>query len=329
MYCVNCGKKLDDDALFCDECGLPVELSESGENEQLMQNDDELPADKEIVPDGEAHQTKVLLTKESFEISEEPETDMGEDISELAAENVSTKLVGAVVPAVPVKTKAVMSHAKHWRGVCVALAFFVLGLAVGVLIGQTVSYDHPSQSQETVRYLRITRQPETTMAKKGEEITFEVAAEGDGLTYQWQLSDDQGDNWRDSSNQTSVYTTTLSDKNNGRSVRCIVTDQYGNSVESNAVYMKITSLKITKQPSDVKGKEGDKISIAVEAVGPGISYQWQLSDDEGENWRDSSTVTAMYATTLSDKNNGRYVRCVVSDRYGNRIVSKEVSMKIK
>ena len=24
MYCSNCGKKLDDDAMFCDECGTKI-----------------------------------------------------------------------------------------------------------------------------------------------------------------------------------------------------------------------------------------------------------------------------------------------------------------
>ncbi|MBQ4397140.1 MAG: hypothetical protein II828_06420, partial [Clostridia bacterium] len=177
--------------------------------------------------------------------------------------------------------------------------------------------------------LKITGQPSPVTAKSGDLVTFNVAASGPGITYQWQLSDDQGKTWRNSKATTASYSTTLSTTNNGRYLRCVVTDKYGNSVKSDAAYMKITSLAITGQPSNATGKKGDTVKFTVTAKGPGITYQWQLSDDQGKTWRNSSNTTNQYATTLSDKNNGRYVRCVVTDKYGNAVKSNAVSMKIK
>ena len=175
--------------------------------------------------------------------------------------------------------------------------------------------------------LSVTEQPSSVMAKVGDLVSFKIKATGEKLTYQWQLSDDQGKTWRNSKATTPSYTTTLSTANNGRYLRCIVTDKYGNSIKSNAVYMKITSLKITGQPINATAAKGKIVTFTVTAKGPSVTYQWQLSDDQGKTWRNSSTKTATYSTTLSDKNNGRYVRCVVTDKYGNSVMSKAASMK--
>ena len=177
--------------------------------------------------------------------------------------------------------------------------------------------------------LKITTQPASATVKNGATASFKVVATGPSITYQWQLSDDQGKTWRNSKATTANYSATVTDSNNGRYVRCIVTDKYGNSVKSNATYMKITSLKITSQPVNAKAAKGGTVTFKVVATGPSITYQWQLSDDQGKTWRDSSNKTATYSTTLSDKNNGRYVRCVVTDKYGNSVKSNAAVMKIK
>ena len=93
--------------------------------------------------------------------------------------------------------------------------------------------------------------------------------------------------------------------------------------------MKISSLAITEQPLNVAGNKGELIRFTVTAKGPGITWQWQLSDDAGRTWRNSKNTTSSYATTLSTSNNGRYVRCIVTDKYGNKIKSNAASMNIK
>ena len=176
--------------------------------------------------------------------------------------------------------------------------------------------------------LSITEQPVSVTAKNGDLVTFRVKAVGSELSYQWQLSDDKGKTWRDSKIQTPTYAAILTTANSTRYVRCIITDGYGNSVKSNAAYMKVSSLKITGQPSSVSGKKGDLVTFKVTANGPGITYQWQLSDDKGLTWRNSKIQTATYTAVLSDGNNGRYVHCVVTDKYGNSVKSHAAMMSI-
>ena len=177
--------------------------------------------------------------------------------------------------------------------------------------------------------LAITNQPTNYTGEIGSQVSFSVTATGLGLTYQWQLSDD-GTNWRNSSTKTANYSTTLSTVNNGRSVRCIVTDSSGKSVTSSVAMMSVKGgdLAITEQPSNYAGEEGSQATFTVAATGLGLSYQWQISDD-GSNWSDSSNQTPTYTETLSIYNYGRRVRCVVTDAKGKSVTSYAASMTIK
>lgn len=180
----------------------------------------------------------------------------------------------------------------------------------------------------SVAGVTITSQPEDCTGAIGDKVTFAVEAAGDGLSYQWQLSDDNGETWRNSSTKQATYSTTLTTANNGRAVRCVVTDSSGNSATSSAAYMKAAIIEITGQPEDFVGNLGDTVTITVKASGEDLSYQWQLSDDSGENWRNSSTKQAVYSTTLTTTNNGRMVQCVITDSYGNSVVTNSATMKV-
>ena len=88
------------------------------------------------------------------------------------------------------------------------------------------------------------------------------------------------------------------------------------------------ALKITAQPVTASAAAGSQVSFTVKATGTGLTYQWQLSDD-GRNWRNSSIKTDTYSVTLSKTNNNRQVRCVITDKNGNKVTSNAASMKIK
>lgn len=87
-------------------------------------------------------------------------------------------------------------------------------------------------------------------------------------------------------------------------------------------------LKITAQPVNCSATLGNNVTFTVKATGTGLTYQWQLSDD-GKNWRNSSIKEATYCTAISKVNNNRQVRCVITDKYGNKVTSGTATMKIK
>lgn len=88
------------------------------------------------------------------------------------------------------------------------------------------------------------------------------------------------------------------------------------------------ALKITTQPVNASATAGNQVSFTVKAAGTGLTYQWQLSDD-GRNWRNSSIKTDTYSVTISKTNNNRQVRCVITDKNGNKVTSNAASMKLK
>ena len=192
-----------------------------------------------------------------------------------------------------------------------------------------------SVTSQTVRMviqgrIAVTKQPTDVTGDPGSAAAFTVDAAGIGLSYQWQLSDDDGATWRNSSTTSARYAATLSEKNHNRLVRCVVTDKEGRSVTSRAARMKLNAVfRIMSQPSDYVGAAGDRMSFTVEAEGYRLAYQWQLSDDNGSNWRNSSTKEAAYTTTLSQTNNRRLVRCVVTDINGTTAVSGAARMSIR
>ena len=176
--------------------------------------------------------------------------------------------------------------------------------------------------------LEITAQPQDYVGKLNSTATFTVAAEGDGLTYQWQISDD-GENWTNSSVKTAKYSTKLTVAKNGRQVRCVVTDEAGNSLTSDAAVMKLSGPAITTQPKDYTGKLNSTATFTVAAVGEGLTYQWQVSDNDGSNWTNSSVKTAKYSTKLTAARDGRQVRCIVTDAEGNKATSNVATMKLQ
>ena len=106
-----------------------------------------------------------------------------------------------------------------------------------------IDVDNENLLKATIHYaspmpLEITAQPVDYTGALNSTAKFSIAAEGDGLTYQWQVSDD-GKTWSNSSVKAAKYTTRLTAARNGRMVRCIVTDANGNSVTSSAASMNI------------------------------------------------------------------------------------------
>lgn len=80
--------------------------------------------------------------------------------------------------------------------------------------------------------LRILREPQDTTAVAGEQVTFTIAADGDGVTYQWRYKHPDNSYWYNSEDATTDTYTVTADDNEGFMVRCIVYDEYGNSVKS-------------------------------------------------------------------------------------------------
>ena len=177
--------------------------------------------------------------------------------------------------------------------------------------------------------LVITKQPANGYAVQGEIVKTDVTAQGDDLTYQWYLKNPGQKNFHASAVKERTYSATMTAEISGRQVYCVITDCNGDSVTTDTVTLKIpTALKITQQPANGYAAEGKTVRTAVTAQGDELSYQWYLSGPGETQFSPSSVKKSAYSFTMTAKNSGRQVYCVVTDCHGNSVTSGTVTLKI-
>ena len=76
-------------------------------------------------------------------------------------------------------------------------------------------------------------------AAVGSKFSTKVVATGDGLKYQWYYKNASAASYTKSSVTGATYSGTMVTSWDGRQIYCIVTDQYGNSVKTNTITLKI------------------------------------------------------------------------------------------
>ncbi len=185
-----------------------------------------------------------------------------------------------------------------------------------------------SVCKKTSTPVKITFQPKTAYASYGNYAKITVGAKGDGLTYNWYVKDVGDKKYYKSSIKGNSYSQKLTDKTNGRRVLCIVTDKYGNKVQSKTVLMRMKAT-ITTQPKTVYASYGNYAKITVGAKGDGLTYNWYVKDAGDKKYYKSSIKGSSYSQKVTNATNGRRVLCIVTDKYGNKVQSKTVLMRMK
>ena len=100
--------------------------------------------------------------------------------------------------------------------------------------GNSVTTDVATISLPPVE-LKILQQPTDVYAAKGVKFSISPKVQGEGLTYQWYYKEGYMKNFKPSSNKTSAYAYSMQNYMDGRSVYCVITDQYGNQVTTEVV----------------------------------------------------------------------------------------------
>ena len=177
--------------------------------------------------------------------------------------------------------------------------------------------------------LEITADLTDYVGSENSTVTFTVEALGEGLTYQWYVKKPTAVRFSKSSITEATYSVQLTEARNGNQVYCVVTDAYGNTVQTNIVSMTIAApLAITADLADYTGPVGSTASFTVEAVGDGLSYQWWVKKPTATKFSKSSITSDTYSVELTEARNGNRVYCVVTDAYGNTARTNTVSMTI-
>ncbi len=164
----------------------------------------------------------------------------------------------------------------------------------------------------------ISTQPVATSACSGNNATISVAATASSPTYQWQVSTDNGANWGPVAGATAATLTlnAVTTSMNGNQYRAVISNACPSSITSDAVVLTVSaSASINAQPQNASGCVGTPASFTVGATGSTLTYQWQVSTDNGVTWTDISGATAAtytIASVASAQNNNQYRAVVFS-----------------
>ncbi|MCF0230641.1 MAG: immunoglobulin domain-containing protein, partial [Parasporobacterium sp.] len=155
-------------------------------------------------------------------------------------------------------------------------------------------------------------------------------ATGDQLTYQWQKKVSGGSWVNAGTNSASFTIANASPSDNGTKVKCIVTDKYGDQITSNEATLTVsyTQLAITKNLTDKRTATDEPALFAVTAQGDQLSYQWQKKVSGG-SWTNTGTNAASYTIqSVQVADDGTMVRCIITDKYGEQVISNEVTLTV-
>ena len=180
--------------------------------------------------------------------------------------------------------------------------------------------------------LAITKQPTDSSAKIGEKYSISVDAVGDGLTYQWYFRKAGTEKWSKSSVRAKTYSDTLTATRNNREVKCVITDAWGNTVESNIATIRgvvSTELAILEQPVNAYGAKGETISVTVKAQGEGLTYKWYFRNKGATTWSTSSIKSDTYQVQMNSSRANRELKCVITDSLGNKVTTDTVMLLYK
>ncbi len=184
--------------------------------------------------------------------------------------------------------------------------------------------------------LTLTKQPANTTVTTGTTAKFSVTASGTGtLRYQWQAYNPSTKKWVNSSAagaKTANVSIATQASHDGFKFRCIISDDYGNIITSNAATLTL-KLAITTQPKATTVPVGGTATFSVVAGGGGtLKYQWQAYNPTTKKWVNSSSATAktpqLSITAQTGHHNFKF-RCVVTDSKGNSVTSAEALLTVR
>ena len=98
----------------------------------------------------------------------------------------------------------------------------------------------------------------------------------------------------------------MSAARNGRQVYCVISDQLGNSIQTNTVTLSMgKELKITKQLASAAIHNGERVNVSFTATGDDITYKWYFKDASSKKFSYTKTFTGnTYSIEMSSSKNG-------------------------
>jgi uncharacterized repeat protein (TIGR01451 family) len=186
----------------------------------------------------------------------------------------------------------------------------------------------------------LTVSPQTSISNQPADVTvctqgnaqFSIAATGDALTYQWQISTDGGNTYSNISgeNTSALSLSNVTTSMNNNRYRVIMQSAYCGNTTSNAGTLRVSQpASISNQPQDITVCGGTDATISVTATGSTLSYQWSESTDGGNNFNAIAGATGnTYTFTAGSADNGNQYRVTVTEVSCGSVVSSVAVLSV-
>ncbi len=176
---------------------------------------------------------------------------------------------------------------------------------------------------------KITKQPSSVTVLGNAKAKVSLKASGIGLKYKWYYKNVNSSSFKYTSTfKSNTYTVDMNDARSGRQIYCVVTDKYGNSAKSKVVTLK--KGEITKQPSSVSVKKGEVAKTTISATGDGLTYKWYYKNAGATSYSLTTSFTGKYySVSMNESRDGRKIFCRITDKYGNTLDTKTVTLSMK
>jgi hypothetical protein len=165
---------------------------------------------------------------------------------------------------------------------------------------------------------QITTQPVGATLCAGSNVTFNAAATGTNISYQWQVSTNGGTSFNNLAGEinASLIINNTTAAQNGNQYQVLVNGTCAPAANSNAAILNVVSpVTVSAQPTNATACSGSNAVFTVAGTGTGVLYQWQASIDGGASFTNISGATASTYTlsNVTAANNGNQFQVLLSN----------------
>ena len=205
----------------------------------------------------------------------------------------------------------------------------------------TDKYNHKVKTEtitlQATNPLNVTREPaaELTAKNYGDIVTVFIGAEGVDLTYEWLIQYPGTSEKVSTGVLSNMYQLQVTKENEGSKIWCLISDKFENKCEVGPSIVTVnkgsatdteqsSTIDIASQPINASAEIGAKVQTSVQVTGDEVSYQWYCRESGQQDFEKTEITENTFQTMMTAKLHGSEVFCIITDEYGNEIITQTV-----